>query len=174
MASRSLPLLALALTFCVATQASDWSRFRGPNGNAVSDEKGLPTKWSDSASDGLVWKVGLPGAGASSPVIAGDKVFVTCYKGEPPMLERMLVCISRKDGKILWEKSVKGTQDEDRANPMLKTHGYASSTPATDGEGVYVLYGKSGVYGYDMDGNELWHQNVGSGSAPMGWGSACS
>ena len=136
-------------------------------GSAFSEETGLPTKWSDSAEDGLVWKTSLPGAGASSPVIAGDKVFVTCYAGKvPDTLERILVCASRKDGKILWKKSVKGKANEDRANGMLDTHGYASSTPATDGEGVYVLLGKSGVYAYDMEGNELWNKDVGSGSAP--------
>jgi outer membrane protein assembly factor BamB len=176
-----LRLLALAVLLPLTTvaQAADWSRFRGPNGNAFSEEKGLPTKWSDSAEDGLVWKTSLPGAGASSPVISGDRVFVTCYKGEernrvPANLERILVCTSRKDGKILWQKSVKGKANEDSGGDMLLTHGYASSTPATDGEGVYVLFGKSGVYAYDMKGNELWHKDVGSGSAPMGWGSANS
>ena len=150
---RLLALATLLVLATVSAQAADWSRFRGPNGNAFSEEKGLPTKWSDSAQDGLVWKTSLPGAGASSPVIAGDKVFVTCYTGKvPDSLERILVCASRKDGKILWEKSVKGKSNEDRANDMLDTHGYSSSTPATDGEGVYVLYGKSGVYAYDMDG----------------------
>ncbi|MFN0020344.1 MAG: PQQ-binding-like beta-propeller repeat protein [Pirellulaceae bacterium] len=170
----SLAFAALVIVTSVTTEAADWSRFRGPNGNAFSEEKGLPTKWSDSAEEGLVWKIGLPGAGASSPVISGDKVFVTCFKGEQSALERILVCASRKDGKILWQKSVKAGKDEDRPNGMLMTHGYSSSTPAVDGEGVYVLYGKSGVYGYDLEGNELWHKEVGKGSAPMGWGSACS
>ena len=171
---RPLAVTALLVLSAFTAQAADWSRFRGPGGNAFSDEKGLPSKWSDSAEDGLVWKVGLPGAGASSPVISGDKIFVTCFKGELPALERILVCASRKDGKILWQKSVKANPNEDRPNGMLMTHGYSSSTPATDGEGVYVLYGKSGVYAYDMEGNELWHKDVGNGSAPMGWGSACS
>jgi outer membrane protein assembly factor BamB len=108
-------------------------------------------------------------------VISGDKVFVTCYTGRgAENLERILVCASRKDGKILWQKNVKGKASEDRPDSMLMTHGYASSTPATDGEGVYVLYGKSGVYAYDIAGTELWHKDVGSGSAMMGWGSASS
>jgi len=170
----------LALATCVAllafdSQAADWSRFRGPNGSAFSEEKGLPTKWSDSAEDGLVWKTSLPGAGASSPVVSGDKVFVTCFTGKGGAdLERILVCTSRKDGKILWQKSVKGKANEDRPDQMLMSHGYASSTPAVDADGVYVLYGKSGVYAYDLAGNELWHKEVGSGSAMNNWGSACS
>ena len=63
-----LRLLALATLLALTTvsaQAADWSRFRGPNGNAFSEEKGLPTKWSDSAQDGLVWKTSLPGAGSA-------------------------------------------------------------------------------------------------------------
>ena len=172
---RNLALATLLVLSAGSAEAADWSRFRGPNGNAYSEEKDLPTKWSDSAQDGLVWKTSLPGAGASSPVIAGDKVFVTCYKGEvPDSLERILVCASRKNGKILWQKSVKGKANEDRGDSMLLSHGYSSSTPVTDGEGVYVLYGKSGVYAYDMDGKELWHKEVGDGSAMNNWGSACS
>ncbi|MGI8977733.1 MAG: PQQ-binding-like beta-propeller repeat protein [Pirellulaceae bacterium] len=175
MLRRLLSLATLLVLTTVSATAADWSRFRGPNGNAFSDEKGLPTKWSDSAEDGLVWKTSLPGAGASSPVIAGDKVFVTCYTGKvPDSLERILICASRKSGKILWQKSVKGKSNEDRGDQMLLSHGYSSSTPATDGEGVYVLFGKSGVYAYDMEGKELWHKEVGSGSAMNNWGSACS
>ena len=94
---RLLAFATLLVLTTISANAADWSRFRGPNGNAFSEEKGLPTKWSDSAEDGLVWKTSLPGAGASSPVISGDKVFVTCYKGEvPESLERILVCASRK------------------------------------------------------------------------------
>ena len=175
MSTRSLILAALLIAAVSLVTAADWSRFRGPNGSGVSDEKGLPTKWSDSADNGLVWKIGLPGAGASSPVISGDKVFVTCYKGTPPSLERILVCASRKDGKILWEKSVKGAGNEDSFTGMgVPTHGYASNTPATDGELVYAFFGKGGVYAYDLTGNEQWHKSVGNGSDNMRWGSAIS
>ena len=129
---RSLALATLLLPTAFFVQGADWSRFRGPNGNAVSEEKGLPTKWSDSAEGGLVWKTGLPGAGASSPVIAGDKVFVTCYERRGTTVERSLVCVSRKDGKILWQKPVKGVANEDSWSGMgVPTHGYASNTPVT-------------------------------------------
>ena len=173
---RLLALATLLVLTSVSARAADWSRFRGPNGNAFSEEKGLPTKWSDSAEDGLVWKTSLPGAGASSPVIAGDKVFVTCYKGQGPgPVDRSLVCVGRKDGKILWEKSVKGTAREDAFQGMgVPTHGYASNTPVTDGKSVFAFFGKAGVYAYDLDGNELWHKSVGTNSDDRNWGSGTS
>ena len=171
-------LLALAVLLALpvdSANAADWSRFRGPNGNASSDEKGLPTKWSDSGENGLVWKTSLPGAGASSPVIAGDKVFVTCYEGREANVERSLVCVSRKDGKILWRKPVKGVANEDSWSGMgVPTHGYASSTPVTDGERVFALFGKAGIYAYDLEGKELWNKKVGTQSDNMRWGSAVS
>lgn len=172
-----LRVLALAalLPLTTVAQAADWSRFRGPNGNAVSEEKGLPTKWSDSAENGLVWKTSLPGEGASSPVIAGDKVFVTCYEGREAKVERSVVCVSRKDGKILWKKPVKGVSSEDSWSGMgVPTHGYASNTPATDGERVFAFFGKAGIYAYDLDGKELWHKSVGTQSDNMRWGSGTS
>src|SRR5262245_63083984 len=91
--------------------ASDWMQFRGPGGLGISDEKGLPTEWSDQKN--IVWKMKLPGAGASCPVTLGKRVFVTCYSGygmdtkEPGKMEdlrRHLLCIDRGKGEILWKK----------------------------------------------------------------------
>ena len=163
--------------------AGDWSRFRGPNGSAVSDDRGVPTDWSDSTN--LAWKTPLPGPGSSSPIIVGDRVFVTCYSGygtsrdEPgdiKQLQRHLVCVSFKDGKILWDKSITSNpkQSEDRFSGFLRDHGYATSTPASDGESVFVFFGKSGVLAFDLEGKQLWQTSVGTGSAMMGWGSGSS
>lgn len=177
-----LPLLtALSLAIATSAPAADWTQFRGSDGQGVSLEKGLPSSWSQE--EGLIWKSALPGPGASSPVISGDKVFVTCFRGygvdskaigKLSDLERVLVCISRKSGSLLWQVGVKAKSSEDQYDRMLATHGYSSSTPATDGERVYVLFGKSGVLAYDMEGKPLWQADVGDGSAMMGWGSACS
>jgi hypothetical protein len=105
-------------------------------------------------------------------------VFVTCYRGiegsSVANLERVMVCADRASGKILWSKAVKGTEDEDPARGQLMSHGYASSTPVSDGKNVYVLFGKSGVVAFDLEGNQRWQANVGRGSAQMGWGSAAS
>lgn len=181
---RAEMLLAFALVAfgnAAAGQAADWSRFRGPNGSAVSDAQGVPTDWSDSTN--LAWKTELPGPGSSSPIIVGDRVFVTCYSGygvnrrdagDVKQLQRHLICVSLKDGKILWDKSVASKQSEDRFSGFLQDHGYATSTPASDGERVFVFFGKSGVLAFDLDGKELWQTPVGTGSAMNGWGSGSS
>lgn len=153
-------------------EAGDWPRFRGPNGAALSDDAATPVNWS--ATENIVWRTALPGPGASSPIITGGKVFVTCFTGTGSSVDRILVCVDEQSGKLLWQKEVKGVANEDRPNRMLDGHGYASSTPATDGERVYVLFGKSGVFAFDLEGNQVWHNSVGTGSAAMGFGSGAS
>src|SRR5262245_43128099 len=145
MKPKTLPAAALCVAvFTLTAGAADWPNFRGPGGSGVSAEKDLPTKWGDK--DNLVWKLDLPGPGSSSPVVWGDKVFVTCYTGygvnlrepgELADLRRHLLCVDRKAGKVLWDKEVKARQPEQEfEGPFITLHGYASSTPATDGERV--------------------------------------
>jgi outer membrane protein assembly factor BamB len=177
---RWLSVLGIVAAFSTA-EAADWSRFRGPNGSAVSDARGVPTEWSDSKN--LAWKTELPGPGSSSPIIVGDRVFVTCYSGygtsrgaagDIKQLQRHLICVSLKDGKILWDKPVVSAQSEDRFSGFLQDHGYATSTPTSDGEHVFVFFGKSGVLAFDLDGKQLWQTPVGTGSGMNGWGSGSS
>jgi outer membrane protein assembly factor BamB len=172
--------LVLALPGATAL-AANWAGFRGPNSSGISAEKGLPTTWSDT--ENLVWKIDLPGPGSSSPVVWGDKVFVTCYSGygvdrgnpgDQANLRRHLVCVDRLAGKILWDQVVKAKLPEQRYASYMLNHGYASSTPAVDGERVYALHGKTGVFAYDLAGKELWQANVGekvnsfgSGTSPL-------
>ena len=166
-----------------SVQGSDWDRFRGPNGTGISpDTDPLPATFSET--ENLQWKVALPGAGVSCPIVVGDKVFVTCYSGygldrqnpgEIESLKRHLVCIDRASGKTLWEKTVDAVQPEDRfSGAGVPEHGYASHTPTSDGTNVYVFFGKSGVFAYDLDGKELWHTNVGKESDDRQWGSSSS
>jgi outer membrane protein assembly factor BamB len=180
----SLPSAKLSLfvvlavgSLAVASHAADWSRFRGPNGSAVSDAADIPTKWDDKTN--LAWKTSLPGPGSSSPIVVGDRVFLTCFtevgnRGDTQQMQRHLLCLSLKDGQMLWDKSVPAAQPEDSYSGMLTQHGFATSTPVSDGERVYVFYGKSGVLAYDMTGKELWKTSVGSGSGKNRWGSASS
>ncbi len=164
-------------------QASDWDRFRGPNGTGISpDPDPLPTTFSET--ENLQWKVALPGAGVSCPIIVGEKVFVTCYSGygldrqnpgEIENLKRHLVCLDRTTGKTLWEKTVGAVLPEDPyAGAGVPEHGYASHTPTSDGKNVYVFFGKSGVLAYDMDGNQLWQTSVGKESDDRAWGTSSS
>ena len=174
----SLSLLLLQFT---AVQAEDWSRFRGPSGSGVTGSN-LATAWSPSANIG--WKTEMPGPGASSPIIVGDKAFVTCYSGygldqqspgEIENLMRHLVCVDLKTGKKLWQKDLKATMPEDPYTGIgVTAHGYASHTPVSDGTNVYAFFGKGGVHAFDMSGKELWQTSVGKESDPTRWGSSSS
>ncbi|MCH9655628.1 MAG: PQQ-like beta-propeller repeat protein [Planctomycetes bacterium] len=176
-----MTVFVLLMLIASSVQA-DWMRFRGPNGSGVSDEKqAMPVKWSDQKN--LKWKAALPGRGSSSPIIVGDKVFITCWSGygmnrsdpgDQKNLRRHLVCLDRKSGKILWDKSVKPVLPEDTYTGMFAEHGYASHTPTSDGKHVYVYFGKSGALAYDFDGNQLWQTIVGDELDPRRWGSSSS
>ena len=170
--------LLFALGLC-AFMGADWRQFRGPDGLGISNENGLPVEWSSQKN--LVWKVKLPGAGASSPVTLGNRIFVTCYSGygmdpkEPGKMEdlrRHLVCLDRADGRIVWAREFEPLLPEHKYAGEGSYHGYAASTPTTDGERLYVFFGKSGAYCFDLDGRQLWNVTVGKNT--NGWGSGAS
>jgi len=165
----------------VLTAGADWPRFRGPDGAGVSDEKGLPMIWS--ATENIVWKTPLPGFGSSSPITHGEKIFLTYYSGyaldqEAPGNKNELLlhtlCLDRTTGKILWEKSIEPTLPETEYDGRINLHGYASATPVTDGEALYVFTGKSGVLKYSLDGKQLWRVSVGTEINQRNWGSGAS
>jgi outer membrane protein assembly factor BamB len=159
-----------------------WSRFRGPHGQGSSADRQVPLNWSDEQN--LRWKCDLPGAGASSPVLTKDDVFVTSYSGygldvsrpgDIRQLSRQISCIDRASGRIRWTREEAAIMPEDPYQGMgLPEHGYATNTPVTDGTRVYVFFGKSGVLAYDMEGNLLWKVSVGTESGNRGWGTAAS
>lgn len=158
-----------------------WTRFRGPLGQGVSDDANIPMEWSDQKN--LKWKTPMPGAGASSPILTDTHVILTTYSGyglpgnnqKVSSLERQLHCIDRSNGNILWSKSIETKLPEDPFQGNgLPEHGYATNTPATDGNRIYAFFGKSGVYAFDMDGNEKWRASVGTSSGNRGWGTAAS
>jgi len=129
----------------------------------------------------MKWKVALPGPGSSSPIVVGDRIFVTCWSGygvdrgnpgDQKALRLHLICLDRNTGKTIWDKAVEPTLPEDNYGGMFAEHGYASHTPVSDGERVYVYFGKSGALAFDMDGNQLWQTKIGTESDPRGWGSA--
>ncbi|QEG35051.1 PQQ-binding-like beta-propeller repeat protein [Bythopirellula goksoeyrii] len=175
----SIILLAISVPHTIA---SDWSRFRGPNGSGVSpDTETMPATWTDT--ENVKWSIDLPGPGSSCPIVVGDKVFVTCWSGygldrnEPgdqEDLKRHLVCVNRENGKVLWDKSIDPYLPEDEYGGMFAEHGYASHTPVSDGEKVYAFFGKTGVVAFDMDGNKLWQTSVGMESGIQNWGTASS
>ena len=172
-------ILFFLLGLCVAARG-DWRQFRGPGGLGISEEKGLPTTWSSQKN--LVWKIGLPCAGSSSPVVVGNRIFLTCYSGyavdqkqvgQMENLRRHVLCVDRKDGKVLWTKEFKAELPEHKYQGEGAYHGYSSSTPTCDGARLYVFFGKSGVYCFDLAGEQLWHSSVGT-KIHASWGSGSS
>jgi len=162
-------LLLLSVLLVGPLAAADWLGFRGPGGQGVSDDTKVPTEWGEKKN--VKWKVALPGAGMSSPIIVGNKVFVTCWSGDGNV-KRTLVCVNRAKGSVLWSKDVVGT-GERTAGGRMGFHGFASHTPVSDGERVYVFFAASGVIAFDMEGKEVWKQSVGTGSLSQ-FGSATS
>jgi outer membrane protein assembly factor BamB len=159
---------------------ADWPRFRGPAGDGVTTETNLPLKWSET--ENLVWHTELPGPGSSSPIVSGDRVFLTCYSGygvdakEPgdlANLKRHAICLSRRDGKILWQHEVKtDLPDKPYQGQYITMHGYASSTPVTDGESVFFFFGNAGVHAFSVDGRKVWDVSVGARAHDWGAGSS--
>lgn len=172
----------VVLTATKLEDSKSWNRFRGPNGTGVSDDKSIPTEWSDTKN--LIWKTKLPGAGSSSPVLTEKLVFLTTYSGygedkgnagDISQLKRSLVCIQRDNGKIAWTRDVEAVQPEDRYQGMgVPEHGYATNSPVTDGQSVFAFLGKSGVLAFDLEGKQLWKASVGTESGNRGWGTAAS
>ncbi|MEM8961532.1 MAG: PQQ-binding-like beta-propeller repeat protein [Acidobacteriota bacterium] len=175
----TLTLSILLVPSVFATQ--DWNRFRGPAGSGVVDGPDIPREWS--ADVNLKWRTALPGKGVSSPIVNGDRVFLTAYTGygldmeapgNPADLVRHLLAFDRATGEELWRFSIASTGKEDPFTGFITQHGYASSSPVTDGERVYVLFGKSGLFALTRDGEELWRKNLGTKSDPARWGDASS
>lgn len=160
------------LLFPFVTGAGNWPAWRGPAGSGIAEENGLPTKWS--ATENVRWKVELPEPGNSTPVVWGDRIFVT----QPIAKEnrRALICMNRKTGKVLWQKNVTWTANEETHD----TNPYCSATPVTDGERVIAWYGSAGIFCYDFNGKELWKRELpkidhewGYGSSPLIDGDLC-
>jgi outer membrane protein assembly factor BamB len=159
-------------------QAADWPQFRGLQGNATADGV-APLEWS--ATENVLWKAPLPGRGSSCPVVCGERVFLTAYTGyglsaeEPGRKEDLklhTLCFDRRTGRLLWDRAISGSEHTQQAAPRVVDHGFATATPATDGEAVYAAFGVSGVVAYTVEGEPLWHADVGTKTA--GFGSAAS
>jgi outer membrane protein assembly factor BamB len=166
-------------SFTVVAGAEDWPAWRGPRGDGTSTETNVPTTWSDT--ENVAWKVPLPGIGHSSAIVVGDKLFVTtCLvdqgSGTQPT-DRLLMCLDKTDGKILWQKSV-------CTSPLEKKHtlnSFASGTPTSDGATVFVTFlesdspepqknhGKMVVAAYDFTGKQLWLVRPGEFSSTHGY-----
>jgi outer membrane protein assembly factor BamB len=144
-----------------------WGQWRGPSGQGYSKDTRIPLTWSEK--DNVLWKTRLPGVGNSSPVVWGDRVFLTASSGDGD--ERYVICVRASDGKVLWNRlASKGV-------PSGNTHawnGYASASCATDGKYVFAFFGTPGLFCYDVDGKLIWKHTFGVFTSKAGWGTAAS
>lgn len=142
-----------AVAFSLLAYAEEWPRFRGPTGQGISHEKNLPTKWS--ASDNIAWKAEIPGEGWSSPIVWGDRVFLTGATDGGASCH--VLALSRLDGKTLWDTAV---FRQSKGHKQAK-NSYATPTPVSDGEHVYAAFNDGGIAALTVKGEKVWvNQNV--------------
>jgi outer membrane protein assembly factor BamB len=186
--------LIVSIVATVPANAENWPSWRGPNGMGNSSEKDLPFKWSPT--ENIRWKVALPAAGNSTPIIWGDRIFITQPNDVtmwPPKVpknfaggssagghavaeKRSLMCYQRTDGKLLWQRDVV-FKEQEITHP---TNPFCSASPVTDGERVIAHHGSAGLVCYDFEGKELWKYETGklehlwgTASSPILYGDLC-
>jgi outer membrane protein assembly factor BamB len=189
-------LIAVVVLVAVsgAATAANWPQWRGPDGSGISNEKNLPAKWTPTKN--IKWKTPIAGRGHSSPIVWGNKIFLTtAIEGEvvpgAKAVKHMagdkeflhpdsvgadhkhtfkVMALDRNSGKILWETVAwEGTPYDNRH----RKSSYAASTPATDGKLVYAFFGTEGLYAYDFNGKLAWKAQLGNlGTVGMGTGTS--
>jgi len=164
--ARSLPALALLCCLGSPALAENWPQFRGPTHQGLSSETGVPLQWSTSSN--IAWKIEIPGESWSSPIVWGDRVFVTTATDNGQSCH--VLALSAKDGRVIWDKEV--FQQVPRRKEGRNT--YASPTPATDGERVYACFGDGSFVALSLSGEVLWtnrdfpfYGQHGLGSSPI-------
>jgi outer membrane protein assembly factor BamB len=149
---RSLVILACVVALASPAMAENWPQWRGPRGDGTSTETALPVKWSKT--ENVAWRLALPGPGGASPVVWGDRVFVTSAEIEGAGL--LLISADTKTGQELWRKTVSTGNKKingDEGN-------FASPSPATDGKHVWAFMANGDLACYDFSGNEIWKLHV--------------
>lgn len=157
-------IAALSLVGSAAAWGEDWPSWRGPREDGTSTETNLPTRWS--TSENIKWKTPLPGPGNSTPILVGERIFLT--QATDKGATRSVLCLDRATGRVLWTSSVKFAGEE----PTYVDNPYCSASPATDGKAVFAWHGSAGVVAYDFDGRELWRRDLGKFTHI--WGNASS
>jgi outer membrane protein assembly factor BamB len=179
---RFLPLVA-GLLATTSLSAQQWPSFRGANAAGVADGRPTATKWNVSTGENVVWKTPVPGVAVSSPIVWGDRVFIsTAVSSDPnqgirtglygdvePVTDQskhtwQLIALDKKTGKVVWDRVAHEGSPKTKRHPKSSQ---ASPTPVTDGRHVIVSFGSEGLYAYDFDGKQLWQQDLGVLNA--GW-----
>jgi outer membrane protein assembly factor BamB len=145
----SLLLAGLLLSQAGPAAAANWPQWRGPNGDGVSTETNLPTQWSSTTN--ITWKLPLPGMAGSTPVVWGERIFLTSQDGD----DLVLLCVST-DGKELWKRRLGNGNRKARGDEGNS----ASPSPSTDGKHVFAYVGTGDCACFDIDGKEVWKFNA--------------
>jgi outer membrane protein assembly factor BamB len=148
-----------------SSEASNWSQFRGPIGLGISEAEDLPVSFD---AKNVAWKTDLPVEGHSSPVVWGDRIFVTGAKKSGKQAERHVLCLDRNNGSLLWD-SVAGSNE---AESLHKMNSWATPSCVTDGQRVIAFFGSGGLHCFDNEGKKLWSNDL--GAFPGGWGVGAS
>jgi outer membrane protein assembly factor BamB len=193
-----LSYTGVLLFLLASTSAADWPQFRGPDGSGVADQQNLPVEWDVERGRNLLWRTALPGLGHSSPIVWGERVYLTTAIAEGREVGLLLgdsdaagidpaddmvphrwdlIALDKRTGAVSWQKTAH------RGVPRVKRHikaSHASATPATDGRRIVALLDSEGLFCFDMDGNPLWRADVGVldagywGEPQYQWGPASS
>ena len=142
--------LALVLLVLSIAQANDWPQWRGPYFNGSTDEKNLPTDWTKT--DNIAWSVDLPGCSAATPIIFGDRVFLSGVDSDRDML--LAMCFDRTSGKLLWKHDIAKGISKDRRST------YAAASAVTDGKIVVFFYANGDLVCFDLKGSRQWARNI--------------
>ena len=159
--NHTLTFTAILLLSLPSLFAANWPGWRN-DGSGHSTEKTAPLKWS--ATENIRWRTPLPERGNSSPIVWGDKVFVTQNVGD----QRSVIACDRITGKVLWQQGVTYTEKED----SHETNPFCSATPVTDGQRVVATFGSAGVHTFDVNGKKLWSRDLGVQKHQWGYGSS--
>jgi outer membrane protein assembly factor BamB len=166
---------AIRAALAKADTAAKWPQFRGPRAAGVADGEALPLTWDAEKGVNVRWQTPIPGLGHSSPVVWGDRLFVTTAVSSNPETDLRagspmesaadmsphafkVYCLDRHTGKVLWERTAWEGVPRTKRNPK---NSFASPTPVTDGRHLVAMFGSHGLYGYDLDGKLLWKKDLG-------------
>jgi len=171
-------------------QLHDWPHWRGPEANGAAPKADPPVNWDQNKN--IKWKAPLMGRGSSTPIVWGDRVFLTTAiktdrvadaadlpKPDPRFEKKtaapnnyyqfVVLCFDRKTGELRWKRTATEQVPHEGHHP---THSYAAGSPTTDGKYLYVSFGSRGTYCYDLDGNLQWQRDLGRLNTRLGWGEA--
>ncbi|MBI4908924.1 MAG: PQQ-binding-like beta-propeller repeat protein [Acidobacteria bacterium] len=139
----------------------DWLQFRGHNSSGVAEETNLPVEFGPGKNE--FWKAPLP-PGHSSPIVVGERVFVTAFDGD----KLMTICLDRKTGQVQWRREA----PRPRKQELHKSNTPASPSPVSDGKNIWVFFTDFGLISYGLDGNERWKTPMGPFNNPFGMGAS--